>query len=299
MANSLMELAEAGEYAAIDASYADHQVGDVAAVADYLRDHDSYRTAIQLYRFCLQDRDIPELHFGLGQCLGKTYRYEEALSELRRAFPPESGRTDGLHYFAYILERNECWDEAGECYDLALASRYGDDLWTLSHHAWYLEKVGRVPDAEQAYRLVLERNPAYTGAVKRYAIFLARTGRDAEAERLLSDARARQPSNPFVLLNSLEYLLIRGKDAEFRQGCAEIDAAALPAWACVVLLLFDYYLDVLVPGLSDAARLQTFERAASGLTGSVHRDFDDLTERLAAAGGDVNEWQRLGALMLR
>jgi hypothetical protein len=66
-----------------------------------------------------------------------------------------------------------------------------------------------------------------------------------------------------------------------------------------LLDLFDLYREVLLPRRADPGRIAAFEKVAAGLTDSVHRDVDDLTELLAARGGDVAEWQRLIRLLLK
>jgi Flp pilus assembly protein TadD len=295
--STLDDLARQKRYDDVLRAFREHDDADIARVADLLREEDAYRAAIPLYAHRLEQGDDADAHFGLGQCAGKLYDYERALSHLRKAFA--SGRTDGANYYAYILERNGLTEEAEAWYDKALAAGYGDDLWTLSHRAAFLEKCGRAEQAEAAYRDVLERNAGYTWAVKRYALFLLRQGR-AEESRALMDATAqRMPASPYVKMNELEYRILRGGGEEYETFRAQLDYEALPPELQVLVDLFDYVERDLRHGRSDAGKVRALEERAATLTDSVHRDIDDLTELLAACGADLQEWQRLVDLLLK
>lgn len=295
MADTLVDLAESKKYDEVLRVYRDHPDDEVARAADFLREADVYRGAIELYEYLLERGDDEDAHFGVGQCYGKIYDYDTAITHLRPAFA--GGRTDGANYYAYILERKHLMDEALQWYERAIGAGYGDDLWTLSHHAYFLEKYGRADAADAAYRDVLTRNPAYTWAVKRYAIFLLRQERVDDSLRLMRDTRERFPTSPFVLMNELEYRIIAGEQYEAVRASLPYDD--LSEEFQVLVDLFDYFERFLRHGRSDIGRLREYERRAAGLTDSVHRDVDDLTELLQAAGGDVEEWQRLVALLLK
>lgn len=295
--SSLVEAASAGDLAAVASQYREAPLSEVKEAAEILREADAYKTAIELYSWLLAsgagDADV---EFGIGQCHGKSYDFEAALPHLRRAFDAEPGRTKGANYYAYILERNGLFDEAGRWYDVAVANPAGGpaDLWTLSHRCWFLEKAGRDDEAEAAYRAFLDEHPGYTWAVKRYALMLLRLGRREEAEARVQGAVERMPQSPFPKLNLLEFLLLDGQEAAYQEALASLgDRAALPLPVQVTVDLFEWWRH---PSPEAVAGL---EAKAAQLPESVHRDFDDLTEALAARGGDVKEWSRLLQLLLK
>jgi tetratricopeptide (TPR) repeat protein len=267
------------------------------AEADRLRQADAYKSAIDLYRQLLADGvDDADIQFGLGQCLGKSYDFEGALGHLRAAFEAEPDRVAGANYYAYILERNERYDEAGHWYEVAVANPVGgpEDLWTLSHRCWFLEKAGRVDEAKAAYEAFLSEHPAYTWAVKRYALLLLRLGDRAGAEALNRGSVDRAPQSPFPKLNLLEFLLLAGDSAGYQEALSSLGPLdELPPPVEATVRLFEWWR----AGTPDA--LASFEHCASALSESVHRDFDDLSEGLAQRGGDTKEWARLLQLLLK
>jgi tetratricopeptide (TPR) repeat protein len=297
-ASELQQLAERKDFDGVLAQYRRHPPGDVLAVADWLREEDIYNVAIELYRWLLEQEESAAAHFGLGQCLGKVYDYEAALAHLHKAFQQDPGRSEGASYYAYILERHERMEEADRLYRQALAGAESEDLWARSHYAWFLEKWGRTDAACEAFEDVLRRNAAHTWSVKRYALLLHRLGEPDRARTLLREAVERAPQNRFAALNYLEYLLLT-EDADYAAFRASLDPPEGPAWYPVVIDLFDYYREHLLPARPDPERLTAWERQADALTDSVHRDFDDLTNLLAERGGDLETWRRMIQALLK
>lgn len=295
----LVGLAQARDFDGVLAGFRDHPPDEVLAVADVLREEDIYNVAIELYRWLLDREESGSAHFGIGQCYGKIYDYDTALRHLDRAFELDPERSDGASYYAYILERHERMDDADRWYRRALEGAEADDLWARSHYAWFLEKWGRTADARRAYDDVLERSPSYTWASKRYALLLEREGDEAAARRLLRESVEQAPGNRFAALNYLEYLLLTENDEEYVAFRAGLDPADGPPWYPVVLDLFDYYREHLLPARPDPEGLAHWESEAAALKDSVHRDFDDLTALLVERGGDVATWQRLIQLLLK
>ena len=296
---SLLELAKTRDLNGVRAQYPGADRATVTEVAEYLREADLYQLAIELYRHLLQGGESALLHFGIGQCHGKIYEFDRALEHLRRAFALEPARVEGAEYYAYILERHGRYDEAEPWYQRALGGPAGEDLWTRSHYAWFLEKAGRIEDAIRWYDDVLARNPGYTWAVKRLALLKLRRGDADGATSMMRDALERFPASPFAKLNYLEYLILREDAAAAASFRATIDAGQLAPPFRALLDLQDIYRELLLPRRTDPGRTAAFEKTAAGLTDSVHRDVDDLTELLAARGGDVAEWQRLIRLLLK
>src|SRR5918997_4293983 len=184
-AGELVELARGKDFDEVLARFREHPTDEVLAAADWLREDDIYNVAIELYRWLLEQEESSAAHFGIGQCHGKIYDYDTALHHLDRAFGLDPERSEGASYYAYILERHGRMEDADRWYRQALAGAEADDLWARSHYAWFLEKWGRTDDARGAYEDVLERNPAYTWASKRYAAMLHRLGEEERAKSLL------------------------------------------------------------------------------------------------------------------
>ena len=277
----------------------DDEAGAAAmkAEAERLREADAYKSAIDLYSQLLAAGvDDSDIQFGIGQCYGKSYQFDVALDHLRRAFEADPGRVKGANYYAYILERNEQYDEAGRWYRIALDNPVGgpEDLWTGSHYCWYLEKAGRDEEALAAYADFLRANPNYTWASKRYALLLLRLGRRDHAAGIVRAAVERMPASPFPKLNLLEFSLLAGDEAMHDEALASLgDLDALPLPAQITVDLFEWWRS---PSEEASAAL---EAKAARLPESVHRDFDDLSEGLAARGGDTKEWARLLQLLLK
>jgi hypothetical protein len=115
---------------------------------------------------------------------------------------------------------------------------------------------------------------------------------------MMRDALEKFPASPFAKLNYLEYLILREDPAAADFRTTIVGAELAPPFRALLDLL-DIYREVLLPRRTDPARIGAFESVAAGLTDSVHRDVDDLTELLAARGGDVAEWERLIHLLLK
>lgn len=300
MGNStLIELAQSKEYDKILNIYQQQPVEAVAKAADFLRGQDVYNVAITLYRYLLEQKESSDYHYGIGQCYGKIYNYKISLNHLKQAFDSQENRTEGTNYYAYILERSLFMDQAYEWYQKALKSGYDDDLWTLSHYAYFLEKYDKKEEAQKVYEDVLKKNPAYTWAVKRYAIFLLKENDAQQSMQLMLSALEEFPNNPFVKLNYLEYLIIREMSDEYEQYFQSLDYEHSPLPFQVLTDLFDYFWRYLIQGRADATKVKAYEEKVKGLEDSIHRDFDDLNEILVSKNGDMTEWKRLSNLLFK
>jgi tetratricopeptide (TPR) repeat protein len=293
-----MKFARERQFAEVLARFRESPADEVLAVADWLREEDIYIVAIELYGWLLDVDESAAAHFGVGQCYGKIYDYDKALGHLEQAFAADPKRSEGASYYAYILERHERMEDADQWYRQALDGAERDDLWARSHYAWFLEKRGRYDDACRAYEDVLARNPAYTWAVKRYALLLLTLGQRDRARALMREAIDAAPGNRFAALNFLEFLLFTD-DPEYSEFRASLDLADGPPWYPVVVELYDYYRDSLLTSCPDRDRRMALDASADALTDSVHRDFDDLTDKLADRGGDVGTWRELIGRLLK
>jgi len=289
--NELMNLARNQEYEKILNQYQDYAIASIAEVADFLRAEVVYKVTTNLYQHLLKHKETPDFHYGIGQCYGKTYNYGTSLYHLEQAFI--TNRSEGANYYAYILERNFLMDRAYEWYHKALKNGYDDDLWTLSHYAYFLEKYNRLEEAEQVYNDVLTKNPAYTWAVKRYAVFLLKQNDSNRSVQVMQDALQKFPNNPFVKLNYLEYLIIRGMLEEYDEYSQSLGYDELVLPFQILIDLFDYFCYFLLQGKTDIMRVKFYKEKVKKFKDGIHRDFDDLTDILAANNGDLVEWKRL------
>ncbi len=297
ISTALMELANAKEYDVLLNCYQTYPIGEIVKVADWLRCQDIYNVAIPLYQYALQLQPTADVYFGLGQCYGKTYHYHVSLIYLQQAFILQSDRTEGANYYAYILERNGLMEPAEQWYRKALNGVYNDDLWTLSHYAYFLEKYNQLSAAEQAYQTVLELNPNYTWAVKRYALFLLKQNQSERSLKLMQSALTL--GNPFVQLNYLEYLIIRGDAAAYEDYLRSLNYSQLSLPFQTLIDLFDYFWRYLLRKQSNSEKLAAYQQQVQRLQDSIHRDFDDLNELLAANDGDLATWQNLTQLLVK
>jgi hypothetical protein len=135
--NKLLELARNQNYQEVINSYQQYPIETVIEVADFLREKDVYNVALSLYYYLLKQQEASDYHFGIGQCYGKTYQYSLALWHLDRAFSLQPTRLEA-NYYAYILERNLQMKLANQWYKEAINNGYEQDLWTLSHYAYFL-----------------------------------------------------------------------------------------------------------------------------------------------------------------
>lgn len=297
MTNKLLELARDKEYQQVLDNIHNYPLTTVTEVADFLRNEDIYNVAMSLYRYLLKKHETSDYYYGMGQCYGKIYQYNLALWYLERAFDLNPNRS-GANYYAYILERNSQMFEAKKMYRQALSNGYNQDLWTLSHYAYFLEKYGQKTLAKSYYKKVLSLNPAYTWAIKRYALCLLNEGEIQQSMGLMQTSLQHFPKNLFVKLNYLEYLIIRGLDAEYESYLASLDYEHTPLPFQVLVDLFDYCWRYLIPGKSNLEKTQAFKQKAGQLKDSVHRDFDDLNQILVNNNGNLDEWKGLISLLL-
>lgn len=296
--NQLLELARDKQYQQILENHPQYSLETVTEVADFLRDQDAYNVAMSLYRYLLKQAEISDYHYGIGQCYGKIYNYRLALWHLEKAFTLQPNRS-GVNYYAYILERNFQMPKAKKTYRQALMNGYDGDLWTLSHYAYFLEKYGQKTLAKSYYKKVLSLNPAYTWAIKRYALCLLNEGKIQQSMELMQTSLQHFPKNPFVKLNYLEYLIIRGLDAEYESYLASLDYEHAPLPFQVLVDLFDYCWRYLIRGEFDLDKEIAYAQKADQLEDSIHRDFDDLNQIIADNKGDLTEWLRLIDFLLR
>jgi tetratricopeptide (TPR) repeat protein len=216
---------------------------------------------------------------------------------LDKAFKLKPDRL-GANYYAYMLERNFLMDKAEKWYQKALKHEYAQDLWTLSHYAYFLEKNQQKVLAQSYYEQVLQINPAYTWAIKRYGLFLLHEGQWQKSLELMQNALHNFPKNPFVKLNYLEYLIICSMGKEYEAFLASLDYDRAPFPFQVLVDLFDYFWRYLLRGETNVQKVQAYEQKVLRLKDSIHRDFDDLNQILINNNGDLDEWKRLVAFLL-
>ncbi|WP_106259030.1 tetratricopeptide repeat protein [Stenomitos frigidus] len=290
--SALINLAQAKDYDSILTTYQTYSISTIVETAEFLRHQDIYNVALPLYDYLLQQQPTADTYFGIGQCYGKAYQYQTALFYLQQAFQ-QGDRTEGADYYAYILERNLLMDQAEQWYQIALKNGYADDLWTLSHYAYFLEKDNQLDAAERVYQSVLQQNPAYTWAVKRYALLLLKQHQVDRSLELMQRSLEQFPNNPFVKLNYLEYLIIRGDVPTYEAYASSLNNPQLVLPFQTLIALFEYFQHYLLQGQSNPEKLAAYQAKAQGLKDSIHRDFDDLNALLVASNGDLATWRQM------
>jgi tetratricopeptide (TPR) repeat protein len=296
---SLLEMAHTKAFDTILNVYQEHSIEAIVEVADFLRHQDTFNIALPLYQYLLQQQETADFYYGIGQCYGKAYQYEIALTYLKKAFELQNDRLEGANYYAYILERNLLMDQAEHWYQKALSTDYANDLWTLSHYAYFLEKNHKAALAEQAYQAVLNRNPNYTWATKRYALFLLKQNQLERSLQLMQTAIEQYPNNPFVQLNYLEYLIIREDAIAYEAHLQSLDYPNLVLPFQVLIDLFGYFQRYLLQKTANLEKLVAYQKKAQSLKETIHRDFDDLNQLLAENNGDLATWQQMTQLLVK
>ena len=296
---TLMELVDAKEHHTILNVYQDYAIDTIAQAAEVLRDRDFYNIALPLYQYLLQRQEMADYYYGIGQCYGKAYDCETSLTYQQLAFELQPNRSEGTNYYAYILEKNLLMDQAEKWYQKALNNGYADDLWTLSHYAYFLEKNHQLDAAEHTYQDVLQRNPTYTWAIKRYALLMLKQNQPDRSLDCMKTAIEQYPKNPVVQLNYLEYLIICGDGAAYETHLRSLNYPQLVLPFQTLIDLFDYFRQYLLQQCSNPEKLAAYHTKVATLKDSIHRDFDDLNELLIANHGDLATWQHMTHLLVK
>ncbi|MBD3216484.1 MAG: hypothetical protein GF311_27975 [Candidatus Lokiarchaeota archaeon] len=269
--------------------------GPAAQAEQYLREG-RYRPLLDL----LEEVDQPDerMRKACAVALGKSGRFAESLSCFDTI--PDAWNMDGVAgYYAYILEKNGRLDDACAQYRHALSTREHDSLWTQSHFAYCLEKAERFDEAERAYRAVLDRSPAYTWAVKRLACFLLRRSRHRESLALHRETLSRYPDNMYAHVNFLEYCLYWRSERSFQRHVAAMVGLSIPPKMEVVIALLRYFGFYLMYGRTEVAKRNACIRQCGNIDTTIHRDFDELDEMVAADKSCSLEWEQLKACLIK
>ncbi len=115
-------------------------------------------------------------------------------------------------------------EEAAEHFRRVLEAR-PDDLEAQAKLADVQARLGRHAEAEAGFVAVLAQNPGDQYALERYCDLLMESGRAAEAEKLLWEAAARQPANPGLRLQLGIVLFTMERNEEAReqlQACLDM-----------------------------------------------------------------------------
>jgi protein O-mannosyl-transferase len=139
------------------------------------------------------DPQMALVHAHLGMALYRADHLDEALTELRKAISLDQTLGVAHYNLSVILSRQG--DLAGAADELVVAARLTGSAEAWSNLGSCLSQLGRLDEAERAYRDGLKGNP--DSAVLRYnlGVLLAKTGRRAEAVSEVRRAAELQPDN--------------------------------------------------------------------------------------------------------
>ncbi len=155
----------------------------------------------------------------------------EALAAANRAV--ELAPTHPGALAARAATRLNEWDWLGAKSDLDRALEVGpDEPQVLSALAYYLQWVGRTPEAIPLWRRIVELEPLHGAAWNSLAVTCWHTGQFAEAERAFARALEVDPNNEFVGTNRSRARIVDGRPAEAlayceKQGQRAADCSAM------------------------------------------------------------------------
>jgi Flp pilus assembly protein TadD len=136
-----------------------------------------------LIRRALDLRDDPVFHGNLAVLLHHSGRLEEAEAAYGRALGLDPDFSDALRNYACLLRDSERLDEALARWD-DLVARHPEDGAAHIERAIVLEALGRRPEAREAYRHGLARDPGHYGGQLNLALLALKTGDFSEGWRL-------------------------------------------------------------------------------------------------------------------
>ena len=167
-----------------------------------------YREAIDAYP------NLAAAHNNLGSALFAAGRFDEAASSFRRAAEIEPGYAQAHFNLALAHLKLGREREADAELQAALRAYYtnGDDHF----------KAGRLREAEESYKGMLQIDPEYVPALLRLGLVANEARRFEEAAGYLRRAAAREPSNPYAQEELADSLYGLGR---FEEAADAADAA--------------------------------------------------------------------------
>lgn len=122
-----------------------------------------------------------QAHSNLGLALARLGRLAEGETALRRALELQPGAVAAHANLGLVLEARKRPSEAQHHFALSVAQDL-PDAQALLHSASQMHRLGRLDEAEAAYRSALELQPQRADTHNNLAVLLAQRGRDHAAE---------------------------------------------------------------------------------------------------------------------
>jgi tetratricopeptide (TPR) repeat protein len=145
-----------------------------------------YRKAVQV------EPGLAAAHYSLGTLLGKKGDFAEAITHLQRGIASDPTSPEAFDVLATALLAQGRTDEALAALDRVLALDASNHSARVRRAAIRRDR-GESDLARADLEAVLARDPTHAEATVSLAMLLARTGRAADADRLLQDAVERRP----------------------------------------------------------------------------------------------------------
>lgn len=194
-----------------------------------------------------------------AQALSRLGRATEAITFLEGAIKGESRSPELAFALADTYASQKRYDDAVKVIEQAETAFGESDEFTMRLTSFY-EQAGRVADAEQELRKMIERDPLDGNALNYLGYMLAdRTDRYGEAVELIERALRVDPENP-AYLDSLGWALLKqGKVNEAAEPLGRA-AAAVPANSVIQ----DHHGDVLARQGKWPEAVAAWQRALAG-----------------------------------
>ncbi|MBB4006432.1 tetratricopeptide repeat-containing sulfotransferase family protein [Allorhizobium taibaishanense] len=178
-------------------------------LADLIRADGRWADAIEQYKAALASGEpTADLYASLADCLKEAGRYEEANEAYDQALTLDPHQTDALKDKSFRLLMQGEFDLGLALIERAIAAA-PDDLIGHFYHGQALQGLGRMKEAQQAYREVLARDPDHVDA---YLLLGMLTRYDKQAPEIaamqalharLTDEPARRLKLGFALYKAL------------------------------------------------------------------------------------------------
>ena len=170
----------------------------------------------------LQPRQL-EIHYFIGESLGKLGRYAEAAEQLSEVLQALPNNVQTLVQMGIVRARLGKPQEAEQAFTEALRVAPNN---AKAHNSYgnVLAQQGRHEEAVRQYEEAVRLQPDYAGALNNLAISCKKLGRISEAIAHYREAIRWQPDS-IEALNNLAWILAAHPEAKFRNGTEAVELA--------------------------------------------------------------------------
>jgi Flp pilus assembly protein TadD/mono/diheme cytochrome c family protein len=247
--------------------------------------------------------------YNLGSALATEGRYQDAVTEFRRALVMHPADDRLLNELGVVLEKSGDWRQAEQIYreDITTHSAACDARFDLGRSELKHEEAG---DAEKQFRTMLERCPMDAGVHSGLGVALAKEGQQDAA---VAEFRAALQADPqdFTALSNLGEWALQANQTQQAVELLEAAAQQRPNDADAQEQLADAYassgrLDDAVLQLRKAVALapqdpglHTLLSQALAGTGQLEQAVAEEKTALHLRADDPDDWNNLGVLEAR